>query len=657
MPVRIGPAICRDFEQSIAREWLVTNGLGGFASGTVSGANSRRYHGLLVASLHPPVQRVVLLAAAEEWLVVDGEDPHPLSSQEYWDGTTYPDGFRRLVEVRLDGLTPVFTWEVAGRIIEKRVWMEEGRNRTVISYRLLEGPAARLRFRPLLAHRDFHAQRHGRDDRFEVSETKDGWVIDGGGLHSSIQAQPAPSVESRPDWYWRILHRAERERGLDDEEDLFTPGVLTLPVEADGVATVAVGTDSLPAGWSAAQSQQVAERRGQALLEQASTDLDGQASLAGDLVLAASQFRVARAPIQPHLADQRSIIAGYHWFSDWGRDTMISLRGLTLETGSTADARDILATLLEYIDEGMIPNTFDDLGAAYNSIDATLWLFQAVHAYLARTDDWEFVRSHLPELLAIVDRHIAGTRHNIRMDPVDGLLAGGEPGIQLTWMDAKVGDWVVTPRQGKPVEVNALWYNAVRLLSEWRERAGLPFEILAAIARRTRASALGRFWYATGGYLYDVVDGPDGDDATLRPNQVMALSLAYPVFEGDQARSALDVITADLLTPFGLRTLTPKDPRYQPHYGGDQRARDGAYHMGLVWPWLLGPYLDAHARIYGDREAAVRLLRPFIDHLSAAGLGSISEIFEPEPPFHPVGCIAQAWSVAEVLRHAIELGV
>ncbi len=657
MPIRIEPAICRDFEQAIAREWLVTNGLGGFASGTVSGANSRRYHGLLVASLRPPAQRVVLLASTEEWLVGDGEELHPLSSQEYWDGTTYPDGFRGLVEVRLDGLVPVFTWDVAGRTIEKRVWMEEGRNRTVISYRLLEGPPARLRFRPLLAHRDFHAQRHGRDDSFEVAETGDGWMIDGGGLRSFVQARPAGSVESRPDWYWRILHRAERERGLDQEEDLFTPGLLTLPLEAEAAVAVTTGTDNLSAGWSAAESQQAAERRAQALLEAASADLGGQAPLTTDLVLAASQFRVARAPVQDSAPEQRSIIAGYHWFSDWGRDTMISLRGLTLQTGSAADAREILATYLAYVDQGMIPNTFDDLGAAYNSIDATLWLFQALHAYLTRTDDWDFVLSHLPQLQDVVDRHIAGTRHNIRMDPSDGLLAGGDAGVQLTWMDAKVDDWVVTPRQGKPVEVSALWYNALRLLSEWRERAGLPFEILAGMAQRTRASATRRFWYASGGYLYDVVDGPDGDDATLRPNQVMALSLAYPVFEGDQARRALDVITAELLTPFGLRTLSPKDPRYQPHYGGDQRARDGAYHMGMVWPWLLGPYLDAYRRVYGDRDEARRLLRPFVDHLSTAGLGSISEIFEAEPPFRPVGCIAQAWSVAELLRHAIEPGV
>jgi predicted glycogen debranching enzyme len=336
---------------------------------------------------------------------------------------------------------------------------------------------------------------------------------------------------------------------------------------------------------------------------------------------------------------------------------MISLRGLTLATGSAADARDILATFLQYVDQGMIPNTFDDLGAAYNSMDATLWLFQAIHAYLVRTDDWDFVRAHLPQLLDIVDRHIAGTRHNIRMDPADGLLAGGEPGVQLTWMDAKVGEWVVTPRQGKPVEINALWYNALRLLAEWRERARLPYEILAGMAERTRASAQGRFWYERGGYLYDVVDGPDGDDASLRPNQVLALSLVYPVFEGLKARTVIDLVTADLLTPFGLRTLSPSDPRYQPHYGGDQKARDGAYHMGLVWPWLLGPYLDAHARVYGDSDAARRVLLPFIDHLSDAGLGSISEIFEPEPPFRPVGCIAQAWSVAEVLRHAIKEGV
>ena len=657
MPVRIGPAVCRDFEQSIAREWLVTNGLGGFASGTVSGANSRRYHGLLVASLHPPGQRVVLLAATEDWLLSDGQDPKPLTSQEYWDGTIDPDGFRTLAEVRLHGLVPVFTWEVGGRVVEKRVFMEEGRNRTVISYRLLEGDPARLRVRPFFAHREFHAQRHGRDDRFEVVETGDGWVIEGGGLRSSIQAQPAPVLESRPDWYWRILHRAERERGLDDEEDLFTPGVLTLPLEANRAAVLVAGTEGLPVGWSAAQSQAAAERRGAGLLGQASMDIAGPATLAADLVVTAAQFRVARAPAQPQSADQRTIVAGYHWFGDWGRDTMISLPGLTLATGFAADAREILGTFLQYVDQGMIPNTFDDLGAAYNSMDATLWLFQAVHAYLVRTDDWDFVRSHLPQLLDIVDRHIAGTRHNIHMDAADGLLTGGEPGVQLTWMDAKVGDWVVTPRQGKPVEINALWYNALRLLAEWRKRARLPYEILDGMAERTRASAQRRFWYGSGGHLYDVVDGPDGDDASLRPNQVLALSLVSPVFEGVKARTVMDLITAELLTPFGLRTLSPRDPRYQPHYGGDQKARDGAYHMGLVWPWLLGPYLDAHARVYGDRDAARQVLLPFIGHLSEAGLGSVSEIFEPEPPFRPVGCIAQAWSVAEVLRHAIAEGV
>jgi len=310
--------------------------------------------------------------------------------------------------------------------------------------------------------------------------------------------------------------------------------------------------------------------------------------------------------------------------------------------------------MLLSLDQGMLPNFFQEAGlpVEYNTMDATLWLFQAIHAYVSATDDWDFVRAALPHLEEVIRWHVAGTRYQIRMDPADGLLSGGEEGVALTWMDARVGDWVVTPRRGKPVEINALWHNALRLLADWCGRAGELPEPYAEMARTAAASALQRFWYAAGGYLYDVVDGPEGDDASLRPNQVLALSLASPlVTDNARARQVLAVVSDRLLTPFGLRTLDPADPRYRCAYHGDQRERDSAYHMGMVWPWLLGPYCDAYLRVYGDQRAIRGLLQPFLGHLSEAGLGSISEIFEPEPPFRPVGCIAQAWSVAEVLRH------
>jgi predicted glycogen debranching enzyme len=379
-------------------------------------------------------------------------------------------------------------------------------------------------------------------------------------------------------------------------------------------------------------------------------------SLASQLLVAAEQFRVARRPIAaPLVGAQRSVIAGYHWFSDWGRDTMISLPGLTLRPGTLWEARAILETTLSYLDQGLIPNRFPDSGDApqYNTMDATLWLFQALAAYLRASGDWRFISERLDAIEGIIDWHLRGTHHNIRMDSRDALLAGGEAGYALTWMDAQIENRAVTPRSGKPIEINALWYNALQLTADWCDRAQRPSTHYRELAAQARNSAIARFWNDATSSCYDVVDGPDGDDHSERPNQLMALALTYPVFEGDRARRALDRITTKLLTPYGLRTLSPDDARYQPLYRGDQRRRDAAYHMGLVWPWLLGPYLDAHLRIHGDREAVRRLTEPFGAHLEEAGLGSISEIFEAEPPFRPVGCIAQAWSVAEVLRHAL----
>jgi len=653
--LRIAPEICHDLEAARSREWLVTNGLGGYASGSIAGVNTRRYHGLLVASMNPPVQRMVLLAALEEWVLTPGVDPLPLSAQEYWDGTIYPDGFRRLAEVEVEGMLPVFRWAVADRFIEKRVWMQHGVNRTVVSYRLLRGAPLTLQLRPLFAHRDYHQQRHGQGG-FDTAETNDGWIVDAEGVRSFLEVRPAAVVRSRPDWYWRILHRAERERGLDDEEDLFTPGVVEINLDRAADVVLVTGTEPIPPGWNAGASRQIAQER-----EEAAVDPVTDHPLARQLLIAAEQFRVARnlqgtpSPTLAATGRDRTVIAGYHWFADWGRDSMISLPGLAMRPGSLWEARAVLDTNLRYLDQGLLPNRFPDSGEApeYNTMDATLWLFQALAAYLRVSGDWRFIADWLRALEDIIEWHIQGTRHNIRMDDRDGLLAGGEEGYALTWMDARVQDWVVTPRRGKPIEINALWYNALRLTADWCERAGRPAGRYRAMAAQAFESAQLHFWYQEGGYCFDVVDGPEGDDPSLRPNQVMALSLVYPLIEGDRARRALDVISDRLLTPYGLRTLDRDDPRYQSTYGGDQARRDAAYHMGMVWPWLLGPYLDAHLRIHGDRAAVQRLVEPFQQHLAEAGLGTISEIFEPEPPYRPSGCIAQAWSVAEVLRHAL----
>jgi predicted glycogen debranching enzyme len=650
--LQLDPEICRNLDAAVQREWLVTNGLGGYASGTVAGVNTRRYHGLLVASLNPPVQRMVLVAALDEWVRSDSGDLQALSAHEYWDGTVFPQGYRQLEGVELDGMLPVFRWTIAGRTIEKRIWMEQGVCRTVVTYRLVSGPPLTLQLRPLFAHRDYHQQRHGQGS-FDMTETGDGWIIDAGGVRSFFEVRPRAAVRSLPDWYWRVLHRVERERGLDAEEDLFTPGLAEVSLAVGADVAVVMATEPTPSNWDAGQSWHDAEQR-----QAAGLGPGLEHPLAAQLALAAEQFRVVRRTAgNASSGQQRTVVAGYHWFTDWGRDTMISLPGLAMRPGTLWEARAVLDTFIQYIDRGLIPNRFPDGGQApeYNTIDATLWLFQAVAAYLRASRDWRFVADRLEALEAVIDWHVRGTRHNIRMDPADGLLAGGEDGIALTWMDARVQEWVVTPRRGKAIEINALWFNALRLTGDWCERAMRPAGPYRRMAAQAYESAQARFWFADGGYCYDVVDAPEGDDPSLRPNQVIAMGLVYPLIEGELARRAFDVVTEKLLTPYGLRTLSPDDPRYQSTYRGDQRARDAAYHMGLVWPWLLGPYLDAHRRLDGERATVRRLLEPFTAHLLDAGLGTISEIFEPEPPYRPVGCIAQAWSVSEILRHVLAL--
>jgi predicted glycogen debranching enzyme len=384
------------------------------------------------------------------------------------------------------------------------------------------------------------------------------------------------------------------------------------------------------------------------------------------MVLAADQFlirpagRVEEAARARAAGDEvRTVIAGYHWFTDWGRDTMISLPGLTLATGRHTEAGYILRTFAHYVRDGLIPNLFPEgkNEGLYHTADATLWFFQATAAYLAATDDRDTLRRLLPKFLNILEHHLKGTRFGIHVDPADGLLSQGAEGYQLTWMDAKVGDWVVTPRRGKAVEINALWYNALRLLEGWLGDLGdvARAREVEGHAERARLSFNRRFWYAAGGYLYDVIDGEGGDDPSCRPNQVFAISLTHPVLDRERWRPVLDVVRRRLLTPVGLRTLAPGSPDYKPKYYGDLRSRDAAYHQGTVWAWLIGPFIDAYRKVHPDDRAGARsLLDGFLHHLGEACLGSISEIFDAEEPFTPRGCVAQAWSVAEVLRCWVE---
>jgi glycogen debranching enzyme len=645
--IRLDAEACRD----LTREWLVTNGLGGFASGTVAGPNTRRYHGILVAALRPPVQRVVLLAELRASVIgLDGE----------------PERLENPVEMELDGTMPAFRWQVAGRVIERRIWMEQGHNRAVISYQLLKGAPATLRLEPLFAHRpaDLHRSQRGAP---EVRRMADGWEVSLDGMTTYLEARPVASISDAPAWH-RVEHSVERERVLDDEEDLFSPGMLQPVIQTGSPLAIVAGTDPLPLAWSGADSL-LAARSFQRETVDALGDGNHDA-MTRQLALAASQFRVVRvsqAPTLPSPASgggeprkrsaQRSIVAGYPWFADWGRDTMIAFRGVTLAAGYPDQARQILETFIGYLDQGMLPNTFHDPGEAteFNTIDATLWLFQALHHYLEATGDWAFVNAQLPALGEIVRWHVNGTRFGIHMDPADGLLTATAAGYGLTWMDARDGDWVVTPRHGKPIEIAALWYNALRLMSDWSSRANAAVARFGMMAERARRTAQARYWFQPGGYLCDVIDGPDGDDSSLRPNQLMALGLVYPLIEGEGARRSLDRVTEKLLTPYGLRTLSPDDPRYQHRFGGDHRSRDAAYQMGIVWPWLLGPYLDAHLRIHGDPGVVARVLAPFEAHFREAGLGTVSEIFEAEPPYRPAGAIAQAWSVGELLWHARRL--
>jgi predicted glycogen debranching enzyme len=654
-------------EALLDREWLVGNGLGGYASGTLAGACTRRYHALLVAAL-PGLGRTALLSHLSDRVRLPGGFTARLGGEERTAGLAL-HGAEHLRELRLELGLPVWTYAVRGAVIEKRVYLTHGQNTVRVRYLLLDvdgdGPV-RLTLRPGVHFRPHDAPVGGALQRYRFSAAGGRYEIAGDDprfppLRLWVEgARAAFTVEE--DRVAEVVYRVEASRGYDTQGDLHVPGFFRLDLVRGEPVTLSASSEA----WDTAQALDAegaarAEReRREALLARAGGMNDAPIA---ELVLAADAFVVepagraqeaaaARAPGDA----PRTVIAGYHWFTDWGRDTMISLEGLTLCTGRAADAGAILRAFARHVRHGLIPNLFPEGEAEglYHTADATLWMFHAVDRYLRRTGDRATLRQLLPTLEEIVRAHQQGTRFGIGVDPADGLLRQGEPGYQLTWMDAKVDGWVVTPRRGKAVEVNALWFNALVNLARWldEERGPAAAAPLRAAAERTREAFNRRFWYAEGGYLYDVVDGEEGrDDPACRPNQVLAIALPAPVLERARWAPVLGAVRERLLTPVGLRSLSRDHRDYKASYRGDLRTRDAAYHQGTVWSWLIGPWVDAWLALHPeDRAGARAALSGLVAHLGDACVGQVSEVFDAEPPFAARGCVAQAWGVAELLR-------
>jgi predicted glycogen debranching enzyme len=653
---RFDQTICHNLEAACRREWLETNGIGGFASSTIVGLNTRRYHGLLVAATRPPVGRMVLLSKIEETLVIDGHRVE-LSCNRY-PGVIHPQGYLHLKEFRRDPL-PVFVYDVDGYVLEKSVFMVHDENSTVVQYKFDRPKGAKLgkctlELRPLMAFRDYHSLTH------ENSALNPSLRIESGSvqvapypdLPSLYMAHTAGQVLAAGCWYRNFEYVVEQQRGLGFQEDLYQPFVLVFDLSREPRPAVIASTQAR--NIESAQAARTAEiTRREKILASA----PAKSPFIQELSLSADQFLVRRGQFQ-------SVIAGYHWFSDWGRDAMISLPGLTLATGRPEIAKNILLTYATHVDHGMLPNRFPDAGDTpeYNTVDATLWFFEAVRAYGAYTNDYEFVRTLLYQPLAdIISWHERGTRYGIRVDS-DGLLLAGEPGVQLTWMDAKAGDWVVTPRRGKPVEIQALWYNALRFMEDLARRFGQDADRahFGALANRAQQSFPRLFWNEAAGCLYDVVNG-ETRDASIRPNQLFAVSLPHQLLPPDKGKKVVAAVERHLLTPYGLRSLAPGDPQYRGRYEGDVRSRDGAYHQGTVWPWLMGPFITAYLEVHGGAPAALNQATHWLAdlrrYMNDEGVGQIPEIFDGDPPHRSGGCIAQAWSVAEVLRAAMDLEV
>jgi len=649
--VGLGQTSCGDLDVAERREWLVANGRGSYASGTVANMLTRGYHGLLVAALSPPLGRTVMLAKMDATLTYRGSS-YDLFANRWSDGAVAPAGHRLIERFWLDGTIPVWRFACGDAVVEQRIWMEPGADITYVQYRMLAArESAAFSVKAIVDYRDFHARTGASQWASSYQMIDQGArIVAFPGARPLILRASRGEMSIADQWYYGFDLARERDRGLQDREDHLHAVTVHAQVDPGENLTVVASTDDGARPDAAALDR----RRGYEtdLLDTWSgtrPDDESPPAWIRQLVLAADQFVVARPTGAGD--DGRTVIAGYHWFGDWSRDTMISLAGLTLVTGRPAVARTILQTFAGFVSQGMLPNRFPDPAETvmYNSVDAALWYFEAIRAYDESTGDDDFLDLIFPVLDDIITAHLRGTRYGIMVDQADGLLYAGQPGVQLTWMDAIVDGRVVTARIGKPVEVNALWYNALVGMAGFAVRLGRPvtrYRDLAAAA----AAGFERFWNPAVGYCFDVLDGPAGNEDRLRPNQILAVSLPASALPADRQRAVVDACERFLMTSAGLRSLDPSDPEYRGSYGGDQAHRDSAYHQGSVWGWLSGPFIQAHLHVHHDADRAESFVWPCTDRVRAMGLGSLSEIAEGDPPMRPDGCIAQAWSVAETLR-------
>jgi len=663
-----------DWNRLLRQEWLATNGLGGYASGTIAGCVTWRYHGLLIAALPSPFGRMVMLNHVAEYIRLDNGSALQIGGEEPAERGELERPGHYLAEFRLENGLPIWRYEIDGVVMEKHVLFLHGQNTVHINYRLLSSQEqVRLELRPSVhfrghqhavdedPHQDYRLSVDGEHYELTLSNLEPRLRLAIRGDHPALTYDGGTRRE--------IHYPKEAERGYPSRGGLWSPGRFGISLHPRRDATLIASTEwwGTMLALTPEEALEYYHLRHRRLITSAHPE--AQTSPAADLILAADQFiinpigRVQDAARAHAGGDEiRTVIAGYHWFSDWGRDTMISLEGLTLLTKRYAEAGWILRTFSHYIRDGLLPNLFPEgeNDGLYHTADATLWFFHALSRYVDCTNDRDTLRLLLPQLQDIISHHVKGTRFAIGVDPNDGLLRQGTPELPLTWMDAKVGDWVVTPRRGKAVEINGLWYNALKLLERWlREEKGKaaakPIEYLA---RQVQESFNRRFWYPQGNYLYDIVDGENGDSPCCRPNQLLAFSLPNPVLEQNYWAQVLTAVHLRLLTPVGLRSLSPDNPDYKPKYFGDLRARDAAYHQGTVWAWLIGPFVDAWLKVHpDDRAGARKFLEGFTSHLDEGCVGSINEVFDAEPPFTPRGCIAQAWSVAEVLRSWVNTAI
>lgn len=649
-------AVLQNFADATQNEWLETNGLGGWAGSSIIGANTRRYHGLLVAAIVPPAERMVLLSKLDE-TIVTADKRVELGVNLYHNHTIHPDGHHYLNSFTKE-LFPEWEYEAEGIKFKKTIAMVHGENTVLVIYDVIEAVQPfTLELLPLMAARGYHSLNHeGAQMHWHVDVENGIFHNQPDGKTDVFISVPGSSYQHTPRWFNNFQYVVEQYRGLDYTEDLFNHGIFSVELKKNDSLGIIISTED-PVGKDPYELLSRETRRRKLLISnQPDDELVKQLTLAADQFIVKRTIRSEGSHSSPTGGGQEraTIIAGYHWFTDWGRDTMISLPGLCLNTGRFEDAKKILTDFAKSVSQGMLPNRFQDNGEApqYNNVDGTLWYFIAVYKYLHATGDKDFVLNEiLPVLKDIIDWHYKGTRYNIHVTG-DGLLFAGEEGQQLTWMDARIGTLVVTPRMGKPVEIQALWYNVLKIfagLLQLNDQQHDAFTVNIG-AEKAKQSFAQQFWNAEGSYLYDVIDGNGNPDPKLRPNQLFAISLPFALIEGEQARTVLKIAEEQLYTPVGLRSLPASDVHYMPVYGGDAFHRDSSYHEGTVWSWLLGPYVDAIIKVYGSKEKAQEVIDNFKYHLNEACIGSVSEIFDAEPPHHPHGCVAQAWGVAEVLR-------